>query len=78
MNTPAWREPRIPRRTPQIELTEAALGAAADDAITAFEAATTLDELTVARCEHLGEQSLELSKRLRVTRSTRQRPGEVF
>ncbi|MFS0215468.1 phenylalanine--tRNA ligase subunit alpha [Corynebacterium striatum] len=42
--------------TPQIELTEAALAAAADDAITAFEAATTLDELTVARREHLGEQ----------------------
>ncbi|WP_115684690.1 phenylalanine--tRNA ligase subunit alpha [Corynebacterium senegalense] len=42
--------------TPQIELTEAALGAAADSAIAAFDAATTLDELAVARREHLGEQ----------------------
>ena len=42
--------------TPQIELTEAALGAAAESAIAAFDAATTLDELNAARREHLGDQ----------------------
>ncbi len=42
--------------TSQIELTEAALGAAADSAIAAFDAATSLDELAAARREHLGEQ----------------------
>ena len=42
--------------TSQIELTEAALGAAADSAIAAFDAATSLDELSAARREHLGEQ----------------------
>ena len=41
--------------TPQIELTEEALEAAAQKAIAAFEAATTLDELTAARREHLGD-----------------------
>ncbi|MER0081919.1 phenylalanine--tRNA ligase subunit alpha [Corynebacterium sp. KPL2861] len=41
--------------TPQIELTEQALGAAADKAIAAFEAAETLEDLTAARREHLGE-----------------------
>ena len=42
--------------TSQIELTDAALGAAADSAIAAFDAATSLDELAAARREHLGEQ----------------------
>ena len=42
--------------TPQIELTEAALTAAADAAVAAFAAATDLDELAAARREHLGEQ----------------------
>lgn len=42
--------------TSQIELTEAALGAAADSAIAAFDAATSLNELAAARREHLGEQ----------------------
>ena len=41
--------------TPQIELTEEALGAAADKAIAAFDAAETLDELAAARREHLGD-----------------------
>ena len=41
--------------TPQIELTEEALGAAAEKAIAAFEAASDLDELTSARREHLGD-----------------------
>ena len=41
--------------TPQIELTEQALGAAADKAIAAFDAAETLDELAAARREHLGD-----------------------
>ena len=41
--------------TPQIELTEEALGAAADKAIEAFDAAETLDELVAARREHLGD-----------------------
>ena len=41
--------------TPQIELTEEALEAAAQKAIAAFEAASDLDELTSARREHLGD-----------------------
>ena len=41
--------------TPQIELTEEALGAAAEKAIAAFDAAETLDELAAARREHLGD-----------------------
>ena len=41
--------------TPEIELTEAALGAAADQAIAAFDAAANLGELNEARREHLGD-----------------------
>ena len=41
--------------TPQIELTEEALEAAAEKAIAAFEAAHDLEELTAARREHLGD-----------------------
>lgn len=41
--------------TPQIELTEEALEAAAQKAIAAFEAAHDLEELTAARREHLGD-----------------------
>ena len=42
--------------TPQIALTEDALGSAADAAIAAFDAAVTLEELTAARLAHLGDQ----------------------
>ncbi|MDR7329255.1 phenylalanine--tRNA ligase subunit alpha [Corynebacterium guangdongense] len=42
---------------PDIELTEAALQAAADKAIAAFDAAATSEELADARREHLGEAS---------------------
>lgn len=42
--------------TAQIELTEAALAAAADAAVAAFEAADNLEELAAARRAHLGEQ----------------------
>ena len=41
--------------TPQIELTEEALEAAAQKAIAAFEAASDLDELNAARRDHLGD-----------------------
>ena len=41
--------------TPEIELTEAALGAAADKAIADFDAATSLEELAAARRDHLGD-----------------------
>lgn len=41
--------------TPQIELTEEALEAAAQKAIAAFEAASDLDELSAARRDHLGD-----------------------
>ncbi|QPK80121.1 phenylalanine--tRNA ligase subunit alpha [Corynebacterium lizhenjunii] len=43
--------------TPQIDLSEAALGAAADAAVAAFDGASTLEELAAARREHLGEQA---------------------
>ncbi|MDO5668928.1 MAG: phenylalanine--tRNA ligase subunit alpha [Corynebacterium sp.] len=43
--------------TPEIELTEAGLGAAADQALAAFDAATTLEELSVARRDHLGDEA---------------------
>ncbi len=42
--------------TSQIELTEAALGAAADSAIAAFDAATSLDELAAASRQKVVEQ----------------------
>ena len=41
---------------PEIELTEAALSAAADKAIATFNAATNLEELGAARREHLGDK----------------------
>lgn len=41
--------------TPEIELTEAALGAAAERAIADFDAAATLEELVAARRAHLGD-----------------------
>ena len=41
--------------TPEIELTESALGAAADKAIEAFNNASDLEELAAARREHLGD-----------------------
>ncbi|NLP39964.1 MAG: phenylalanine--tRNA ligase subunit alpha [Corynebacterium pollutisoli] len=43
--------------TPEIELTEAGLNAAADQALAAFDAATTLEELSVARRDHLGDEA---------------------
>ena len=43
--------------TPEIELTEAGLNAAADRALAAFDAATTLEELAVARRDHLGDDA---------------------
>ncbi|GAB3690782.1 phenylalanine--tRNA ligase subunit alpha [Corynebacterium nasicanis] len=43
--------------TPEIELTEAGLGAAADRALAAFDAATTLEQLSVARRDHLGDEA---------------------
>ena len=43
--------------TPEIELTEESLNAAADAAIAAFEAAEDLTALEAAKREHLGEQS---------------------
>lgn len=41
--------------SPQIELTEAALNAAAEQAIAAFNAASSLEELNLFRREHLGD-----------------------
>ncbi|AWB81977.1 phenylalanine--tRNA ligase subunit alpha [Corynebacterium yudongzhengii] len=41
--------------TPEIDLTEATLSQAADEAIAAFDAATTTAELTQARRAHLGD-----------------------
>ena len=41
--------------TPEIELTEAALNTAAEQAIAAFSGAGSLEELELARREHLGE-----------------------
>lgn len=43
-------------QSPHIELTEAALSAAADRAVAAFDSAGTVEELAAARKEHLGEQ----------------------
>jgi len=43
--------------TPEIELTEAGLNAAADQALAAFDAAATLEELSVARRDHLGDEA---------------------
>ena len=43
--------------TPEIELTEAGLNAAADQAVAAFDSATSLEELAVARRDHLGDDA---------------------
>ena len=43
--------------TPEIEINEASLEAAANEAIAAFDAATTLEELQEARRGHLGDKS---------------------
>ncbi len=43
--------------TPEIELTEAGLSAAADAAIAAFDAAADLEELVLARRAHLGDDA---------------------
>ena len=43
--------------TPEIEINEATLEAAANEAIAAFDAASTLDELQEARRGHLGDKS---------------------
>lgn len=43
--------------TPEIELTEAGLNAAADAATAAFDAATDLESLAVARRDHLGDEA---------------------
>ncbi len=43
--------------TPEIELTEAGLNAAADQAVAAFESATSLEDLAVARRDHLGDDA---------------------
>ena len=43
--------------TPEIEINEATLEAAAAEAIAAFDAATNLDELQEARRGHLGDKS---------------------
>ncbi len=50
--------------TPQIELTEAALTAAAEKAIAAFDDATTLEELAEARRAHLGDKSFIAQARM--------------
>lgn len=43
--------------TPEIEINEASLEAAANEAVAAFDAATTLEELQEARRGHLGDKS---------------------
>lgn len=42
---------------PGIELTEAGLNAAAEEAVAAFDSATDLSELEMARRNHLGDQA---------------------